>query len=68
MHLKDDPNPTEAAAEALFHAESGRNGSWVFPMTWDRLPEETREAYRSAAGSVVDAYLDASAASLRSAA
>ena len=57
-------HPDEAAAEALFLAESGRNGSWIFPMTWDRLPEETRGAYRSAAGAVVDAYLEASAASL----
>jgi len=66
--MRGDLEPMEAAAEALFHCESGRNGSWIFPMTWDRLPEVSKEPYRDAARRVVDAYLDASAASLRTAA
>jgi hypothetical protein len=59
----------EAAAKALFHAEAGRNSTnWIHAMTWDRLGEITKDAYREASREVVDAYLDASAASLRTAA
>lgn len=49
----------EAAAEALFNAESGRWMSWAGAMTWDRMGPETQEAYRDAARLIVDAYLEA---------
>ena len=60
--------PLEAAAEALFFAESGRWMSWCYNMDYQRLGEDTKTAYREAARQVVDAYLAASAASLRTAA
>jgi hypothetical protein len=52
--------PDEAAAEALFNAESGRWMSWCYTMEYSRLGEDTKGAYRDAARQVIDAWLNAS--------
>lgn len=51
----------EAAAEALFAAESGIWMNWIGVMTWERMGPEAKEAYRDAARQVVTAYLNEAA-------